>query len=1070
MARAGRRPRLRRARRRSPRRPRPTSPCSTPTTTRCCTAATCRPGSPRCAPRSGSPPPPATASCCARSSSRWPASTGWCSSSSSTSASAGSTPSTSSAAAPATSCCASSPPTSCGREVLTGPVEATALGNVLVQALALGELAGLDDAAPGGGALGRSHAASSRRRRRPGNETYQRFLEATGLAPRAPPARPSDATERTIRLTDTQSEYQPLARRLADSGHDVAAIERALAALRGRDAVVGLRRLGHALRRLPPAGPPARRVREDRRRRRGAPPDRHRPGRRPAFPVGRRGQPRASCPSSWRESGLRAGAVNPNLFQDPDYKLGSLTNPDPGIRRKAVEHLLGCVQIAAELGSTAQSLWLADGTNYAGQDDLRARRDRLEDGAGRVLRGPARPSRSCSSSTSSSSPPSTPPTSPTGARRCCCARRWVSERGCSSTSATTPRASTSSRSSRILAREGRLGGFHFNNRKYADDDLIVGSVNPLELFLIFAELGAGAAALPRLTIDQSHNIEAKVEAMVLSVVNLQESYAKSLLIDRAALDAGAARRRRAARPRAAARRLQHRRAPAVRQGPRGARRGGGPDRRAARLGLRASAWPQRAGAQRDRRAAARRAWGSRMSVASPIVATVADQWSDARRRAATTTLEEVLLASHLLGPTAPWPTSAAATPRPRAPPPITSAARCGRCGSRARAATWPRCRPRTSPRCGWTRSSRCCERDEMSDEDMVAHLARCQLDPAAPRSSIETLLHAFIPAAHVHHTHPDAINALACAADGQELIAECFGDERGLDPVHPPRLHAGQAGRRGGPRQPRPAAGGAGQARPGRVGRHRPRGLRADRGGVQPGRRAGQRPQRPGAALRRAGARRRAWRRGPRRDPAPRCCPRCAARCPARAPRSCSPTSRRRYASWWTPRSGRDDRHRRRRLPRSPGPHQARADVGAPTTRPATTSTRCAHRLADSAAEYRHSYEAYFARNASDGDVMSDPDPRVVADRERGHGDRRHHAQGGAHLPRPLSPRHRGDGGRERGLAVRLARPRPRASPSSTGRSSSTSSRWPRLRASSRARSRSSPAPPAASGAPSSAR
>jgi rhamnulose-1-phosphate aldolase/alcohol dehydrogenase len=69
------------------------------------------------------------------------------------------------------------------------------------------------------------------------------------------------------------------------------------------------------------------------------------------------------------------------------------------------------------------------------------------------------------------------------------------------------------------------------------------------------------------------------------------------------------------------------------------------------------------------------------------------------------------------------------------------------------------------------------EREEMSDEDMVAHLARCQLDPAAPRSSIETLLHAFVPAAHVHHTHPDAINALACAADGRELIAECFGEQ-----------------------------------------------------------------------------------------------------------------------------------------------------------------------------------------------------------------------------------------------------------------------------------------------------
>jgi L-rhamnose isomerase/sugar isomerase len=86
----------------------------------------------------------------------------------------------------------------------------------------------------------------------------------------------------------------------------------------------------------------------------------------------------------------------------------------------------------------------------------------------------------------------------------------------------------------LLEDEGRLGGFHFNNRKYADDDLIVGSVNPFELFLIFVELAA-AEALPRLTIDQSHNIEAKVEAMTLSVVNLQEAYAKALLVDRAAL-------------------------------------------------------------------------------------------------------------------------------------------------------------------------------------------------------------------------------------------------------------------------------------------------------------------------------------------------------------------------------------------------------------------------------------------------------------------------------------------------------------------------------------------------------
>jgi L-rhamnose isomerase/sugar isomerase len=89
----------------------------------------------------------------------------------------------------------------------------------------------------------------------------------------------------------------------------------------------------------------------------------------------------------------------------------------------------------------------------------------------------------------------------------------------------------------LLAGEDRLGGFHFNNRKYADDDLIVGSVNPFELFLIFCELIATGKPLPRLTIDQAHNIEAKVEAITLSVVNLQEAYAKALLVDRAALSA-----------------------------------------------------------------------------------------------------------------------------------------------------------------------------------------------------------------------------------------------------------------------------------------------------------------------------------------------------------------------------------------------------------------------------------------------------------------------------------------------------------------------------------------------------
>jgi len=229
--------------------------------------------------------------------------------------------------------------------------------------------------------------------------------------------------------------------------------------------------------------------------------------------------------------GLRIGAVNPNLFQDPDYKLGSITHADAGVRRKALAHLLECVKIAAALGSTAQSLWFADGTNYAGQDDLRARR-------GRMLE--------CLAELYAAMPetqellleykPFEPAFYATdladwGSALLACQQlgeraRVLVDLGHHLQGANIEQIVA------ILSAEGRLGGFHFNNRKYADDDLVVGSVNPFELFLIFFELGD---RLPRLTIDQAHNVEAKVEAMVLSVVNLQEAYAKAQLVDREAL-------------------------------------------------------------------------------------------------------------------------------------------------------------------------------------------------------------------------------------------------------------------------------------------------------------------------------------------------------------------------------------------------------------------------------------------------------------------------------------------------------------------------------------------------------
>jgi L-rhamnose isomerase / sugar isomerase len=233
--------------------------------------------------------------------------------------------------------------------------------------------------------------------------------------------------------------------------------------------------------------------------------------------------------------GLRVGAVNPNLFQDPDYKLGALTHPSARVREKAVAHMLECLEIASALGSGAQSLWLADGTNYPGQDDLRARRRRLQDCLERVYAQlPADQELLVEYKLFEPAFYATD-LADWGSALLMCLKlgeraRVLVDLGHHAQGVNIEQIVA------FLADEGRLGGFHFNNRKYADDDLIVGSVNPFELFLIFVELAA-LDRLPRLTIDQSHNVEAKVEAMVLSVVNLQEAYAKALLVDREALRA-----------------------------------------------------------------------------------------------------------------------------------------------------------------------------------------------------------------------------------------------------------------------------------------------------------------------------------------------------------------------------------------------------------------------------------------------------------------------------------------------------------------------------------------------------
>jgi L-rhamnose isomerase/sugar isomerase len=232
--------------------------------------------------------------------------------------------------------------------------------------------------------------------------------------------------------------------------------------------------------------------------------------------------------------GLRVGAINANLFQDQDYKLGSLVHADPGVREKAVAHVLDCVRIAASLGSTAQSLWLADGTNYPGQDDLRGRRKRLIESLRRVCE--ALPIEQELLIEYKFFEPAFYATdlADWGSALMLCQKlgnqaRVLVDLGHH------PQGTNVEQIVALLADEGRLGGFHFNNRKYADDDLIVGSVNPFELFLIFSELATVGGPLPRLTVDQAHNVEAKVEGMVLSIVNLQEAYMKALIVDRSAL-------------------------------------------------------------------------------------------------------------------------------------------------------------------------------------------------------------------------------------------------------------------------------------------------------------------------------------------------------------------------------------------------------------------------------------------------------------------------------------------------------------------------------------------------------
>ena len=242
-----------------------------------------------------------------------------------------------------------------------------------------------------------------------------------------------------------------------------------------------------------------------------------------------------------QDQGVDIGAVNPNVFQDDEYRLGSLGSPDPGVQEQALDHILECCEIMGKVDSDSLSLWFADGTNYAGQDNLRQRKQRFERGLSMVYDN-----------------------LPDGGRMLIeykffepafystdipdwgTAYAWslklgeqaqvLVDLGHHAQGVNIEQIVT------FLLDEGKLGGFHFNNRKYADDDLIVGSVNPYELFLIYNELVSAelsdeddlrtTAFNVAYMIDQCHNVEGKLAPMILSVLNCQEAYAKAQLVQR----------------------------------------------------------------------------------------------------------------------------------------------------------------------------------------------------------------------------------------------------------------------------------------------------------------------------------------------------------------------------------------------------------------------------------------------------------------------------------------------------------------------------------------------------------
>jgi L-rhamnose isomerase/sugar isomerase len=238
------------------------------------------------------------------------------------------------------------------------------------------------------------------------------------------------------------------------------------------------------------------------------------------------------------DHGVRIGAINANVFQDDDYRLGSVANPDPAVRRKAVAHLLECVDIMDETGSQDLKLWFADGTNYPGQDSLLDRQHRLAEALAETYARLGDEQRLLLEYKFFEPAFYATDVPDWGTAFAHCTALGERAKVILDTGHHAPGTNIEFIVMTLL-RLDKLGGFDFNSRFYADDDLMVGAADPFQLFRIMHEIVAAGALDPAggvvFMLDQCHNIEEKIPAVIRSVMNVQEATAKALLVDARAL-------------------------------------------------------------------------------------------------------------------------------------------------------------------------------------------------------------------------------------------------------------------------------------------------------------------------------------------------------------------------------------------------------------------------------------------------------------------------------------------------------------------------------------------------------